>query len=255
MKTRGLKAPVLALYLWAMTPFQSHADTFSVLSLGNRQDAKTWAEGLRKLGLTPGREIISGTPTTEEIKSFFGRSDDWLFIAGHFTDHLYNDAKTVEIWFQPNGVRIVSSGTETLLTKTSGFLQHQHAKVLFWGGCSVHYSDASIKLHRQLFGRTTTVGWKSLTGWEILDINLGGKGNGASVQSPNFFSILNGSSDSSKVRDAWLKAADGIYWGQDSEGNPYRPRFSVVDPGGQEYVLTGNIQPNKGYQAGRKLDQ
>jgi hypothetical protein len=254
VKTFFPQTPLLVLVLWALTSFQSHAETFSVLSLGSRQDAKTWADGFKKLGLTAGKEITSGSPSLEDIKSFFNRSDEWLFIAGHFSDHLFNETGTVEIWFQEDGVRILSSGTETILKKDSGFLQHKRAKLLFWGGCSVHSSDVAIKLHRQLFGKTTAIGWISATGWEILDINLGGKGNGPAVQTPNFFSIL-GNSDASKVRDAWLKSADGIYWGQDSQGKPFRPRFSVVDSDGQEYVLTGNIQPNKGYQKGRKFEQ
>ncbi|MBN8246455.1 MAG: hypothetical protein J0L84_03315, partial [Verrucomicrobia bacterium] len=231
------------------------ADTFSILSLGTRADADTWQAGAAGLGLQAGKIIKKPNPSLADLKAFFSRSDDWLFIAGHFTDHLYNHAKTIKIWFKKDSVVIEHPDGNATLARGGDFKQHVKAAVLFWGGCNVHSDVARVEAHRALFQKSTVmVGWLAITGWEIVDVNCGGKGSGTNKQTTNFFSLMAGSSTASLARTNWLSSADKIAWGQDSAGNAYRPRFSVVDETGQEWLLMGNVTTDKGQTKGRKFN-
>jgi len=230
------------------------AATYSVLSLGSREDARTWAKGMQgNLGLAKGIEVLAPNPSLAQIKSFFMRSDDWLFMAGHFSDHLYNEGDTIGVYFEKAAVRIRHQGQEVTLKKGDGFKQHQNVKVVFWGGCSVHDNPDQVRIFRELFGSSAVyVGWRETTGWQILDINLGGKGTGPAPHVPNFFTLMNNSAKPSQVMEAWLKSADAITWGKDDKGFPVRPKFSVIDGMGDEWILRGDLQPRGGWEKSKR---
>ena len=197
----------------------------------------------------------SGRPKTSlaEIKALFARNDEWLFLAGHFTDHLYNEGGSIRLYFEPTAVRVIYDGQTVVLKKGEGFKQHLNMRDLFWGGCSVHSEVDQVRVFRQLFGNSTYVGWRGTTGWQMVDINLGGKGDGNVNRTPNFFTYMNGKADASLVKEAWLKSADNVTWGRDAAGNAVRPKFSVIDSIGQEWILIGEMLPKKGWEKGRKF--
>ena len=234
MKT-GKGALVFGLIL-ALTSFL-HAETFSVLSLGDRKDATRWQTGVRdNLKLTEGKVIKSPAPTLNDLKDFFGRSDQWIYIAGHYTNDkgLYNNSETISIKFEKDRVIIKHPDNANLVLKKGAGFNQQNAQVVMWGGCSTHSSDDLVKIQRELFGSSAVfVGWIGLTGWEIVDINLGGKKLDGTPPPKNFFTYMNASHDKTKVRAAWLKSADDINWVKDELGNPVRPKFSVIDEQGQ----------------------
>lgn len=104
-----------------------------------------------------------------------------------------------------DGVKVKHPDGDFELMQEAGFAQNKNLKAIFWEGCSVHQDEDVVKTHRKLFGATAvSIGWISLTGWEISDIVLGGMGNGTDPQPSNFFSRLDGSSDAVKIVPAWL---------------------------------------------------
>ncbi|MDX1952188.1 MAG: hypothetical protein SFY81_08375 [Verrucomicrobiota bacterium] len=242
------KTLLFCLVAFAVSASVHASETYAVLSLGTRDDAKTWADGMRtNLKVTRGIEIREPRPSLARLKEFFSRSDHWLFFGGHFSDHLYNDAKTIHIYFESSQVRLIYDEQEHILKKSEGFKQSANAKTVFWGGCNIHSDENRVKTIRELFGKQAVyVGWIGITGWEIVNINLGSNG-----QSPNFFTNMKGKADPAQVRQSWLESADNINWDRDNQGNPVRPKFSVIESSGQEWVLTGDLQPKKGSKKGR----
>lgn len=216
--------------------------SFSTLSLGTRKDAARWRKGMKeKLTFAEGVYHAEPSPTLAAIEGFFGRSDDWLFLAGHYDqDVLYNEQQTIKIKFQSSKVEIAHGSQSKTLIK--GQRMKQAPKLVLWGGCSVCDSTQSINMLRTLFGGMLLIGWKGQTGWEIVDIMLGGFGHANPTgpwNSPNFFDKLgNGAGDLKKCRDAWLDVAKSIPWGPPKPGEPpYIERFCVVDPDGTVHSL------------------
>jgi hypothetical protein len=236
--------------------------THSTLCLGNRKDADRWRKGMKeKLGFTEGKFVKDITPSLVDIATFFKQKDDWLFMAGHFSQavgkwgtwphateyRLYNDLDndhttppTLEALFRKDHVLVRrkegGAWTEKKLARGKEFLQHEKAKVLLWGGCGVCNED-SIEILRELFGKVLIIGWHGKTGWEITDLMMGGFGNKPDPggwRSPNFWEKLGGShSDLVKVRNAWLDTAKAITWAGD-----ILSRFCVIDPDGTHHKAT-----------------
>lgn len=232
--------------------------TFSTLCLGSRKDADQWRKGMKdKLGFTETKFVKLAEPSVAELKGFFGASDDWLYIAGHFSsaqsswanwpyddeNRLYNDTDnnvgtppTLEVLFRSTSVlcrrKTDSSWDETELVKGKGFKQGAKAKVVIWGGCSVGNADIVISM-QALFGPALIIAFSGETGWQILDIMMGGYGTGTGTgwKTPNFWDKLgNKSGDLGAVRDAWLDTARAITWGAG-----ILDRFRVFDPDGTEH--------------------
>jgi hypothetical protein len=109
--------------------------TTSVLSLGTRKDAGFWSDtSANALGYTATHKITKPIPSLQEIKNFFGASDDWLFLGGHFThsSHLYNEESSVTIRFETDRVKIDHpEGSGITLKKGAGFNQHKKSKYYF----------------------------------------------------------------------------------------------------------------------------
>jgi len=253
-----MKTGKCALFLGLILALTSllQAESFSVLSLGDRKDATRWQTGVRdNLKLTEGKVIKSPAPTLADLKEFFGRSDHWIYIAGHYThdDGLYNDRETISIKFEKDRVIIKHPDNANLILKKGAGFNQQSAQVVMWGGCSTHSSDDFVKAQRELFGSSAVfVGWMGTTGWEIVDINLGGKKLDGTSPAKNFFTYMNGSHDKTKVRAAWLQSADDINWVRDRDGNPVRPKFSVIDEQGQQYLLKEELTQGAGQKKGKK---
>ena len=218
--------------------------TFSILSLGTRRDAKQFRKGaIDKLGLTEGAVITGAKPALASIKSLFARSDDVLFLAGHYVHSLYNQDQTIDLTFATDRLTIQYDGQSVDLMSGTGFKQTA-PKLVIWGGCSVCDGTATIATMRALFGPHVMLGWLGQTGWVITDIMFGGKGDGnaggeplPTFATPNYFDGLGGSiSDSAKLWKAWLKVANGIAWGNAPDGSPYIDRFCAVDAAGTKHL-------------------
>lgn len=231
--------------------------TFSTLCLGSRKDADQWRKGMKdKLGFTESKFVKHPEPSLAELKGFFGASDDWLYVAGHFSSvngwpswpypnesRLYNDIDndattppTAEILFRSGNVlcrrKSGSSWAESLLVRGDGFKQNAKAKVVIWGGCSVGNPN-TVGTMQALFGPAVIVAFAGETGWQILDVMMGGYGDssGSGWKTPNFWDKLGSNSgDLVAVRDAWLETAGAITWGSD-----ILSRFRVFDPDGTEH--------------------
>jgi hypothetical protein len=209
--------------------------TTATLSLGTRKDAIYWSkECSSQLGFTAGSTIATPSPELSDIKNYFSRSDEWLFFGGHFTevDHLYNDDESIKIKFHSDKV-VISHGskTETLLKGTT-FLQHQKVKVIFWGGCNVHSDDKTREAIRALFGSPMMIGWRSITGWQVMYSVMGGYGNVAPNAARDFFDRAAADpKNETIVRKAWLETANDTQWGSNT------PTFSVYDSDGDEHSL------------------
>src|SRR5687767_10573405 len=118
----------------------------ATLSLGTREDAKYWSrECANQLQYQSGLAITEPDPSLQDIVRFFGRSDNWLFVGGHFTaaKHLYNEAETIKVRFGADKVTVTHGAQTAVLRKGTEFKQHQSIKAIFWGGCNVH-STANI---------------------------------------------------------------------------------------------------------------
>ena len=156
--------------------------TASILSLGTRTDAETWRQGVAGLGATIVHDVRSAFPTIEQIRTFFAGSEEWLFIAGHFNNgELYNEAHhqgnaatALRIAFA-NDLVTVRRGTDPPVTLTKGaeFSQHSSANCVFWGGCNTNSDVSQVNNLRALFGNHTLIGWKGITGWQILNVVMG----------------------------------------------------------------------------------
>ena len=212
----------------------------SALSLGTRDDATYWSSTCTsELSFNAIHKITNPVPTLQSIKDFFSGSEEWLFLAGHFTrqDHLYNERATVKIKFQNDRIVIDhpdASGVK--LVKGEGFQQHKNVKVLFWGGCDVHSDNRVVETMRKLFDSPVMIGWRGTTGWEILNSVMGGFGNTSPHSSRDFFSrVKSRPSDSDTVKNAWLNTAKDTTWG--STTPTIESRFSVIMPNGTEYRI------------------
>ncbi|MFC0804613.1 MULTISPECIES: hypothetical protein [Sinorhizobium] len=223
--------------------------TFSVLSLGTRRDAKQFRKGaVEKLQLSPGSFLHATKPSLNDLKSLFARSDDVLFLAGHFSNSLYNDDQSIDLEFGTSKLTITYDGQTVVLNRGTEFKQTS-CKLIIWGGCNVCSSAQTIATMRALFGPHVLVGWVGVTGWEITDIMFGGKGHGSAAPEPlpdfampNYFSALGGSiGDSTRLWKEWLKVAKAISWGNDAEGRPYLERFCVVDATGKAHYASEAI--------------
>lgn len=217
--------------------------TFSVLSLGTRRDAKQFRKGaVEKLQLSPGSFIHAAKPSLNDLKSLFGRSDDVLFLAGHFGNSLYNEDRSIDLEFAASKLTINYDGQTAVLNRGAEFKQTS-CKLIIWGGCNVCSDAQTIATMRALFGPHVLVGWVGVTGWEITDIMFGGKGHGSMAAEPlpdfampNYFSALGGSiGDSTSLWKEWLHVAKAIPWGNDPQGKPYLDRFCVVDTSGKPH--------------------
>ncbi len=222
--------------------------TYSILSLGSRRDAKQFRKGAAgKLSLTEGAVVTGAKPSLAEIKTLFRRSDDVLFLAGHYSTTLYNQDQTIHLSFANDKLTIKYDGQVTELVRGTGFKQ-TGPKLVIWGGCSVCSSDTTTATMRALFGPHVMIGWIGETGWEITDIMFGGKGNAntgseplPTYATPNYFEELGGSiADATKLWKAWLKVANGIPWGNaPNNGGPYIDRFCTIDKSGTKHLPAG----------------
>lgn len=211
--------------------------TTATLSLGTREDAKYWSEqSAGQLGYAKGVTVAKPAPTLAEIKSFFASSNEWLFIAGHFTTYLYNQDASIQIRFKADRVVVTHGGTDTELIKGSDFKQNSKVKVIFWGGCSVHEDSTIVANLRALFDNPMMIGWRGTTGWEVLYAVMGGYNNDNPKK--DFFDRVKADPSSElQVRTSWLDAADATIWGAAPSPPPFRERFSVIGSDGQEHRL------------------
>lgn len=223
--------------------------SFSVLSLGTRRDAQQFRKGATdKLHLTAGTVLNAPKPPLDDIKKLFARSDDVLFLAGHYVQSLYNEDHSVDLTFAADKLTIKYDGQSSVLNRGAEFKQ-TNCKLVIWGGCSVCSSDTTIATMRALFGSHVMIGWIGVTGWEITDIMFGGKGHGSpepeplpDLAEPNYFTALSGSvGDPARLWKDWLKVAKALPWGNDSQGKPYLDRFCAVDVGGTKHVASQAI--------------
>jgi hypothetical protein len=212
--------------------------TFSVLSLGTRRDAKQFRKGAtEKLGLSTGSVLNAPKPPLDDIKKLLARTDDVLFLAGHFNNNsLYNEDHSIDLAFEANKLTIKYDTQTAVLNRGAEFKQTK-CKFVIWGGCSVCNDTSTIATMRALFGKHVLIGWIGVTGWEITDIMFGGKGKasadpepGSTFAVPNYFDALGGSiADPAALWKEWLKVAKAIAWGNDPGGKPYLDRFCAVD--------------------------
>lgn len=209
--------------------------TTSTLSLGTRKDAIYWSdECASQLSYTKGATLTKPSPSMNEMETLFGRSDEWLFFGGHFTeqDHLYNENGSVSVRFASDQVTLKTPAGTKSLKKGDGFKQHAKVKAIFWGGCNVHSYPAIVKDLRALFGNPLMIGWTSVTGWQILHIVMGGAGNAHPNPAQDFFDRVKANpSSETQVKDAWLGAGAATFWGN------AKPDFSVIDSSGNEHGL------------------
>ena len=214
--------------------------TCGVLSLGTREDAKLWYDKVSHLsGFSGGHNVSKPAPSMADMKRVFSASDEWLYIAGHFTlaKHLYNESGTVQIRFHNDGVELKAGSQTEKMLKGGTFKQDAKLKVLFWGGCSVHADVGMIRTLRALFGPVLMLGWTAETGWEMPFIMMGGKGSQPPYPAQNFFEKLGNTGDASAIRNAWLATAIATDWGAPPNTPPYLDRFSVIEPDGSEWVI------------------
>lgn len=217
--------------------------TFSVLSLGTRRDSKQFSKGaIEKLSLSSGSVLNAAKPPLDDIKKLFARTDDVLFLAGHYAGSLYNDDRSIDLAFEAKKLTIKYDAQTAVLNRGAEFKQ-TNCKIVIWGGCSVCNSTATIDAMRALFGKHVLIGWIGVTGWEFTDIMFGGKGNGSTDPEPgpafavpNYFDALGGSiADPASLWKQWLKVAKAIAWGNDPAGKPYLDRFCAVDIDGGKH--------------------
>jgi hypothetical protein len=201
-----------------------------ILCLGTRPDATTWEKGCRALGFDTPLPIKKPSPTMDELKAFFGRSYDWVFLAGHFSGgRLYNESGTVGVRFSAEAVVLeVGSDTVELRRGTSALGLSAPALVL-WGGCSTLGSTATVSALHTLFGSHTMIGFQAMTGWRMVDAMLG---QGFMKDKRHFFTRVTADSTAEELRTAWMETARLGYAGGDLED-----RFAAVDPNGQRWVL------------------
>ena len=206
--------------------------TTGILSLGTRQDATTWEAGCKGKGVATVSPIIKKPePSLTELKTWFVGSQNWLFIAGHFSSYLYNEKDTVSVTFQNDGVDVKVGAESAKLRKSdNSFTLEKSAKVVIWGGCSVLGDAGHIKTMRKLFNNPLMLGFAGLTGWRIVDAMLG---NGFIKPPQAFFERLTNKEDPSNIRDAWMETAKFGYGGN----SEMEPKFRAVDPNGQSWCL------------------
>jgi len=183
--------------------------------------------------------VISRRPSIDDIRGFFGQTDDWLFFGGHFVDlprpQLYNEREDCRVEFARENVRVQVGAETTELVKGRDFRQHERVKCVFWGGCNVSTSEDTVNTLRGLFGaRHLMVGWKGKTGWEVLFSLMGGFGNVPPHASRDFFDrIRGGDTDLEAVRLAWMRTALDTDWRNYNINN----RLSLIEPNGQEWII------------------
>jgi hypothetical protein len=207
---------------------------YATLSLGTRQDAKTWDQGCQRLGMTETVSVRKPKPTDDELDSVFDSGANWLYLAGHFgVDTLYNEDGTLELTFEKNRIRVNRDGKwKRDIMKGGGFTLHESCWVVVWGGCSVCSNGENIRTMFSLFDQHLLLGFRGLTGWQVLDAMLGG----GFIKDKHFFSnVRSDPSDPTVVRDAWLEAALKGYGNTTYEG-----KFRAVDPDKQEWKIEKN---------------
>lgn len=158
-----------------------------------------------------------------EIEGFFKGSGEWLFLAGHFISSLYNEDSSVDVTFGASEVNVTAGGATKTLTKTNGFNLHRSAKIIFWGGCNVHSRKGTVSKLRTLFGNPVMIGWKSITGYQILNVMMGAYGNTSPSPGLDFFDrVKDDPKDVQHVMEAWKGAAEDAFWGD------RKPAFSMI---------------------------
>lgn len=226
--------------------------TASILSLGTRQDAVRWRDQVQALGATIVRDIREPKPSVDTLRSFFGGSEDWLFIAGHFiAPHLFNEAAnkirlgepadpadSVRIAFSDTSVTIEHGTAAPITLAHGGGFKQTSVKAVFWGGCNTNSAPSTVNNMRTLFGDHTLIGWKGITGWQILHTVMGGFGHGNQFPDQDFFQRLGSTPDDpATIRDAWLGSAIDATWGNAQAEEETNAKFSVIDPNGSGYRI------------------
>jgi hypothetical protein len=209
---------------------------------------------IERLGFAEGRWVKKAEPSSTEIASVLGRTDNWLYLGGHFSKpidwpgwvhaeekRLYNDLDnnagtppTREVLIRSDNalVRTMNGGqwSEQRLGKGSGFKQTGPGHVLLFGGCAIAAAKADVLAFQALFDKPLIIGWTKATNRKMINLMLGGDGNNEAAGAPwsavNFWSKLgNGFGDAVKVREAWMATANAIF----TAGDPFRSHFAVVD--------------------------
>jgi hypothetical protein len=125
--------------------------TFSVLSLGTRRDAKQFRKGaMEKLSLSAGSVVNAPKPPLDDIKKLFARTDEVLFLAGHYAGSLYNEDHSIDLAFDANKLTVKYDAQTAVLNRGAEFKQTK-CKLVIWGGCSVCNDTATIDTMRALF--------------------------------------------------------------------------------------------------------
>jgi len=217
--------------------------TTRVLSLGTREDAKTWMDGCEKIGIKPESPIRNSYPTLDSLHAFFSSTPHWIFFGGHFSSsegRLCNEAENVNITFGHTRVRIaMPKGKKSTIYRADDpeahksahrFRLHELVKVVLWGGCNI---VPQIQRMRSLFGPnhlllgfSGTIGYRSVN-----DALLSGVGN-------FFGKVAANKTNLEEVRKAWLKAAT-------KSRQPLA--FRAVDPDGSFWEI--QKLPKRGYVA------
>jgi hypothetical protein len=203
----------------------------ATLSLGTREDAKTWNQGCERLGFTVVSSVRKSNPTDAELDSVFGSDAEWLYLGGHFGSYtLSNEAGDLELKFQNDRIKVYRDNKWARdIEKGSGFKLNKSCWVVLWGGCNVCTGNESVRTMHKLFDEHVLLGFSGLTGWAMVNAMLGG----GFIKAKHFFNnVQRGTDDPIAVRNAWMEAARAGYGGGSLED-----RFRAFDYDMQEWKL------------------
>lgn len=214
-----------------------------VLALGTRSDSRNLEKKCKSLGFKV-YTLIKPYPTIQEIKSFFSRSYDWIYLGGHSSGHrsgtrsianIYNERENRELIFKSNGIDFVTTGdtgieSTTSLIKGSSDLSHiTDTDLLILGGCRTVKQRENVTVYRSLFGDPGIIGFKGSTSIAVCNAMFGASNW---TKKNNFFTFANDNfTDINHLCNAWLKM--GVWgWGRDMVDT-----FGSVDLSGRQWII------------------
>jgi hypothetical protein len=203
-----------------------------IISLGTRADATTFEKGCKALGFDVPLPIKKPAPSMQELKDFFVRKVDWLFLAGHSGgNNILNESGSVNITFESKRIVLtVNEETVNLGKGTANLSVDSSVKLIFFGGCSMLNKRAHIISFRDLFNKCPLLGFKQSTGWKMVDAMFGG-----GFIKEHFFKRAKGQLDNKdKLARIWLETAASKYAYANTENEK---RFASVDTKGRRWII------------------